>query len=103
HESTQGIFAVRSEVAEKLGLPEERVRVVTQHMGGGFGAKQMAWKHSVIAALLSRRTGRPVQLLLDREAESLAAGNRNATRQEVRLGAKRDGTLTAIDVRVLVQ
>jgi xanthine dehydrogenase YagR molybdenum-binding subunit len=103
HESTQGIFAVRTEVAEALGLPQERVRVVTQHMGGGFGAKQIMWKHSLIAALLARRAGRPVQLMLDRESENLAAGNRNATRQHVRLGAKRDGTLTAIAVDVLVQ
>lgn len=103
YESTQGIFAVREEVAEKLGLPRDQVRVLTQHMGGGFGAKQIAWKHSVIAALLARRAGRPVQLMLDRESENLAVGNRNATRQRVRLGAKRDGTLTAIDVQALVQ
>jgi CO/xanthine dehydrogenase Mo-binding subunit len=103
YESTQGIFAVRDEVAEKLGLAKERVRVVTQHMGGGFGAKQIAWKHSVIAALLARGAGRPVQLMLERESENLAVGNRNATRQRVRLGAKRDGTLTAISVQALVQ
>jgi xanthine dehydrogenase YagR molybdenum-binding subunit len=102
YESTQGIFDVRDDVAAKLGLPQDRVRVVTHHMGGGFGAKQIAWKHSVIAALLAKRARRPVQLMLDREAENLAVGNRNATRQRVRLGAKRDGTLTAIDVHVLV-
>ena len=100
YESTQGIFAVRDEVAQKLGLEPGKVRVVTEHMGGGFGAKQVAWKHSVIAALLARRSARPVQLFLERSAENLAAGNRNATRQRVRLGAKRDGTLTAIDVRI---
>src|ERR1700730_346443 len=81
YESTQGVFSVRCEVAEKLAMPQEQVRVVTQHMGGGFGSKQIAWKHSVIAALLARKAGRPVQILLDREAENLAAGNRNATRQ----------------------
>jgi CO/xanthine dehydrogenase Mo-binding subunit len=100
HESTQGVHSVRSDVAEKLGLPEENVRVITQHMGGGFGSKQIAWKHSVIAALLARKAGRPVQLMLEREAENLAAGHRNATRQRVRIGAKRDGTLTAIEARV---
>ncbi len=95
-DSTQAIFEVRQQVAEKLGLPESRVRVIKHHMGGGFGAKQIAWKHDVIAALLSRQAGRPVQLMLDRETENLAAGNRNPTRQHVRLGATRDGTLTAI-------
>ena len=95
-ESTQGIFEVREMVAERVGLPEHQVRVIKHHMGGGFGAKQIAWKQSVIAALLSKRSGHPVQLMLDREAENLAAGNRNATIQHVKLGAKRDGTLTAI-------
>ena len=95
-DSTQAVFTVRQQVAEKLGLPEHRVRVIKHHMGGGFGAKQIAWKHDVIASLLSREAGRPVQLMLDREAENLAVGNRNPTRQRVRLGARRDGTLTAI-------
>lgn len=99
-ESTQSIFDVREQVAEKLRLPEHHVRVIKQYMGGGFGSKQIAWKHAVIAALLSKESGRPVQLMLDREAENLAAGNRNPTRQFVKLGAKRDGTLTAIDVRI---
>jgi CO/xanthine dehydrogenase Mo-binding subunit len=102
YESTQGIFAVRDEVAEKLGLAPQKVRVLTQHMGGGFGAKQVAWKHSVIAALLARRTGRPVQLVLDRASENLASGNRNATRQHLRLGAKRDGALTAIEADIQI-
>ena len=99
-DSTQAVFVVRQQVAEKLELPEHRVRVVKHHMGGGFGAKQISWKHDVIASLLSRQAGRPVQLMLDREAENLAAGNRNPTRQRVRLGAKRDGTLTAIVVDI---
>ena len=103
YESTQGMFAIRDEVADKLGVAKAHVRVVTPHMGGGFGAKQVAWKHSVIAALLAKRARRPVQLVLDRRAENLAVGNRNATRQSVRIGAKRDGTLTAIDVQALIQ
>jgi xanthine dehydrogenase YagR molybdenum-binding subunit len=99
-ESTQSVFEVREEVAAKLKLPEHHVRVIKQYMGGGFGSKQTAWKHTLIAALLAKQAGRPVQLMLDREAENLAAGNRNATRQFVRLGARGDGTLTAIDARL---
>jgi len=101
-ESTQGIFQVREEIAEKLGLPEHRVRVIKQHMGGGFGAKQVAWKQTLMASILSQRTRRPVQFMLDREAENLAAGNRGATVQQVRLGAKEDGTLTAISVNAKI-
>jgi CO/xanthine dehydrogenase Mo-binding subunit len=102
-DSTQSVFEVREQVAEKLNLPEHHVRVIKQHMGGGFGSKQIAWKHTVIAALLSKQAGRPVQLMLDREAENLAAGNRNATHQHVRIGAKRDGTLTAITAHIQQQ
>src|SRR5207249_9791787 len=99
-DSTQSVFEVREQVAEKLRLPAHHVRVIKEHMGGGFGSKQVAWKHTVIAALLAKQAGRPVRLMLDREAENLAAGNRNPTRQRVRLGARRDGTLTAIVARI---
>lgn len=95
-DSTQSVFDVRQRVAESLEIPEHHVRVVKQFMGGGFGSKQIAWKQDVIAALLSKRSGRPVQLMLDREAENLAVGNRNPTQQRVQIGAKSDGTLTVI-------
>ena len=101
--STQSVFDVREQVAQKLGMPAHRVRVIKQFMGGGFGAKQVAWKQDVIAALLAKQTGRPVQLMLDREAENLVAGNRNGTHQRVRVGAKRDGTLTAIEVTIVLE
>jgi xanthine dehydrogenase YagR molybdenum-binding subunit len=100
-DSTQSIFDVRQEVAARLKLPEHHVRVIKQFMGGGFGSKQIAWKHTAIAALLSKQAGRPVQLMLDREAENLASGNRNPTRQRVKIGAKRDGTLVAIEADIL--
>ncbi len=100
--STQSIFDVRQKVARSLGVPEHRVRVIKQHMGGGFGAKQVAWKHDVIGPLLAQRAGRPVQLMLDREAENLAVGNRNPTRQRVRIGAKHDGTLTALEATIFL-
>lgn len=103
YESTQGIFAVRKEVAKKLDLPEHHVQVITQFMGGGFGSKQVAWKHALIAALLAKHAGQPVQLMLDRQAENLAVGNRNATLQHVRVGAARDGTITAIDATITIQ
>jgi len=94
---------VREQVAQSVGLKASRVRVIKQYMGGGFGAKQIAWKQDVIASLLSRESGRPVQLMLDRNAENLAVGNRNATLQRVRIGARRDGTLTAIDADIALE
>lgn len=98
--STQGIFAVREGIAKKLGLDEERVRVHCDFMGGGFGAKQVDWKQTLIAALLARDSGRPVELVVDRRGENLAVGNRNPTCQWVRLGADKDGHLLAIDVEI---
>jgi xanthine dehydrogenase YagR molybdenum-binding subunit len=95
-ESTQGIFNTRSDLADGLGLPLSRVRVIKNYMGGGFGAKNGAPASTFIAALLSRKLNRPVACILDREGEQSDSGNRPATVQRVTLGAKRDGTLTAI-------
>lgn len=102
YDSTQGVNDVREMVADRLGLDHNQVRVVAEHVGGGFGAKQVPWKPTVLAALLSRKTGRPVQLMLDRRGENLAAGKRGATWQHVRLGADADGRLVAIDADLVL-
>ncbi len=95
-ESTQGIFRVREQVAEALGIPQSKVRVIKQYMGGGFGAKNGAAAHTYVAALFAKRIGRPVRCVLSRRAEQSDAGNRPATVQRVVIGAKKNGTLTAI-------
>ncbi len=84
--STQFIWGVRDEVASQLGLPPDKVRVVCEFMGGGFGSKNGAGDHTFIAAELARRTGRPVRCALTRREENLASGNRNATIQPDRCG-----------------
>src|SRR4029079_8670269 len=99
-ESTQGIFMTRREVAKAFGLPLSSVGVIMHYMGGGFGAKNGARHSTYVAAALAKQTGRPVRCILDREGEQTDAGNRMATTQRVTLAAKRDGTLTAIDVDV---
>jgi CO/xanthine dehydrogenase Mo-binding subunit len=96
-ESTQGVFAARNWLAQTLNLPIDRVRVVCEYMGGGFGAKQSAGIHSMLAAQAARATGRPVRLMLDRGEEQQVGGYRSATRQRIRVGARRDGTLTCIE------
>jgi xanthine dehydrogenase YagR molybdenum-binding subunit len=96
-DSTQHIFGVRRQVAAALGIPLGRVRVLSPYMGGGFGSKNSAGKHTVLAALAARRLGRPVKIMFTRAEESLAAGKRPRSVQRIRLGARRDGTLTAID------
>ena len=94
--STQFIWGVRSDVAEALGLPEDRVRVVCEFMGGGFGSKNGPREHTYVAAELAKRTGRAVRCFNDRREENLDAGNRNATIQRLVAGARADGTLMAL-------
>lgn len=99
--STQGIDAVAEDVARLLGLPRNRVHVISKAIGGGFGSKQFAGEEVLLAALLAGRAGRPVKLACDRAAESVATGHREATQQRVRLGARHDGTLTFIEQTVV--
>jgi CO/xanthine dehydrogenase Mo-binding subunit len=96
--STQGIFAVRDDLAVLFNLPHDQVRVITEYLGGGFGSKFGADRAIVTAAKLAKAAGAPVKLMLPREAEHLATGNRPDSQQTVRLGAAADGTLTAIEL-----
>jgi len=96
-ESTQGVFAVQARIAEILGLPLSRVRVIGHYMGGGFGGKLQPGKYTVIAALLAKQTGRPVRLFLTREETFLAVGNRPPATMTIKAGVKKDGTLTAME------
>ena len=100
--STQGIFSCREELTAAFGLRKDDVRVRAEFVGGGFGAKPVAGFEGLAAAELARITGRPVRLVNDRHAEQLDGGRRGATRQTVRLGATRDGTLTAIEADAVV-
>lgn len=97
-ESTQNLHGVRDKVADLLELDRNRVRVRGEYMGGGFGSKNNAGKHTIMAAVLTRRLGHPVKFALSRQEENLAVGNRPATRQHLKIGAKKDGTLTAIEL-----
>ena len=99
--STQDVYGVRRQVANLLGLQQNQVRAIKQYMGGGFGSKFGAHKSGLLAAYCAYKLGWPVKYMLSREAENLAAGHRAATVQTYRLGAKRDGTLTAIDLRAV--
>jgi xanthine dehydrogenase YagR molybdenum-binding subunit len=94
--STQYIWGVREAVARQLDLPPDKVRVVCEYMGGGFGSKNGPGEYTFVAAELAKRTGRAVKCALSRREENTAAGNRNATIQRLIVGARSDGTLTAL-------
>jgi xanthine dehydrogenase YagR molybdenum-binding subunit len=96
-ESTQGVYAVQARAAEVLRMPLSRVRVAGKYSGGGFGSKLQAGKYTIIAAVLARKTARPVKLFLTREETFLDAGNRPPSVMRLKAGAKMDGTLTAME------
>jgi xanthine dehydrogenase YagR molybdenum-binding subunit len=96
-QSTQGVYRVQSQAADILGMPLSKVRVIGRYIGGGFGSKLQAEKETIIAALLAKKTGRPVKLFLSREETFIAAGNRPPANMRLKAGVKKDGTLTALD------
>jgi CO/xanthine dehydrogenase Mo-binding subunit len=98
--STQAPFWAREEVAGVLGVPESDVRVVGTPVGGGFGGKFLLYEPLV--ALAARQAGRPVSLVLTRMEEMLAGNPAPAMRLAIKLGAKKDGTFTALAGEVLV-
>jgi xanthine dehydrogenase YagR molybdenum-binding subunit len=100
-ESTQGVYAIQTGVAAALNLPLANVRVIGHYMGGGFGSKLEPGKYSVMAALLARKTGRPVRLFLSREQVCMSMGNRPANTITLKVGAKKDGTLVALQSKVV--
>ncbi len=92
--ATQGQFYVRKETARILGLPEQKVRVVPMHVGGGFGGKGMIFQPLIGA--LTIMFGRPVRLILTRMEDFLTTEPGPASRTELELGATRDGELVAL-------
>jgi xanthine dehydrogenase YagR molybdenum-binding subunit len=104
YDSTQGVHVVRQQMAASFGLDKEQVRVVAKHIGGGFGSKGSPHSHNILAVMAAQRVpGRPVKLALTRQQMFAVAGYRTPTIQHVRLGAERDGALTAICHDVIEQ
>ncbi|SDG04619.1 xanthine dehydrogenase YagR molybdenum-binding subunit [Lentzea fradiae] len=95
-ESAQGVLVTRTVVATAFGLPPESVRVVAPYLGGGFGAKGPGWPHTLLTAAAARVARRPVRLVLSRAQMYTSAGHRAEYRQHLRIGATREGRLTAI-------
>ncbi|EST32762.1 hypothetical protein N566_19815 [Streptomycetaceae bacterium MP113-05] len=95
--STQSVHGVRRTLAPLFGLGDDQVRVVSPHVGGGFGSKGMPHAHDVLAGLCARVVpGRPVKLALTRQQMFTLAGHRTPTVQRLRLGAAADGRMGAV-------
>jgi len=96
YEESQGIFNMRSVLAQMFGLPKENVRVITKFVGSGFGSKLWPWTHCPLAAAAARQLGKPVKLVLSRKMMFQSVGHRARTQQRVRLGATPDGKLVSL-------
>ncbi|HMA82315.1 MAG TPA: molybdopterin cofactor-binding domain-containing protein [Candidatus Binatia bacterium] len=99
--SVQDPYRLQESVAQVLGLPMASVRVVSTNLGGGFGVK-VTGRFAILAALMARQTGRPVKVWFTREEESLDSHNRSALTHYVKAGAKKDGSITAFEVRTFL-
>ena len=94
---TQGSFAIRSSTAAICGVPEDLVRVIPTEIGGGFGAKITTYLEP-LAAILSRKTGRPVKMVMSRKDVFEGTGPTSATGLRTKIGATKDGKITAAQV-----
>ncbi|HEX2171809.1 MAG TPA: xanthine dehydrogenase family protein molybdopterin-binding subunit [Dehalococcoidia bacterium] len=94
--STQGAFSIRGQTAAVLGLSDSLVKVVPMEIGGGFGGKLVAYTDPV-AAVLSRKSGRPVKVAMSRTEVFQGSGPASATKMRLKVGADADGRITAAD------
>ena len=95
YNESQIVNGVQNSVAASFGLKPENVRVITPHIGGGFGSKGGAWGHVIITAIAAQMVKRPVKLALTRQMMFNSVGLRQKNVQHLRLAATKDGKLTA--------
>ena len=96
YETTQHIFGTKELVSIVLGRPAEKINVVSQFLGGGFGGKAYVWPHTLLAALAAKVLNRPVRVQLSRAQMYSMVGHQPATIQTIALGAGQNGKLTGI-------
>jgi xanthine dehydrogenase YagR molybdenum-binding subunit len=95
HDASQMVHQTAWTIADMFGIGEDKVRVMSPFVGGGFGGKCM-WYHQVLAAAASKLAERPVRLVLSREGVFRSVGGRTCTEQRVALGSRADGSLAAL-------
>src|SRR5437660_3126962 len=97
HDATQDVYGVKRFVAKTFGIPDDNVRVISKFVGGAFGSKGSAWSHVVLAAMAAKHVKRPVKVVLTRRQMFGPVGARPYTVQRLTVGARHDGTITAIE------
>ncbi len=96
HNSTQDNFGLKQFLVTNFGIPEANVRVVCKFIGGAFGCKYIIYNYVPLTVIAARLVDRTVKLVLTRQQMFNVVGHRATTEQQVKLGATRDGGLTAI-------
>jgi CO/xanthine dehydrogenase Mo-binding subunit len=92
--SSQGQFMVRAMTAYLTGIPQSDIRAIPAEIGGGFGGKTIVYLEP-LAALLAKKSGRPVKMVMTREEVMRATGPTSGSKSTVKIGAKKDGTIVA--------
>ncbi len=98
---TQGPFVVRLHTAEITGIDQKDIKVTASEIGGGFGGKTTVYIEPV-AVVLAKKAGRPVKIVMSRDEVFRASGPVSDAETRARIGAKKDGTITAIDTDLLM-
>jgi carbon-monoxide dehydrogenase large subunit len=93
-------YMLRDTIANILGIPAEKVRVLARDIGGGFGLKGVLHPEDVIVPLLARRLGRPLRWVETRSEHMIACNHSGRQISNVRVAARRDGTLLGIDIKM---
>jgi xanthine dehydrogenase YagR molybdenum-binding subunit len=96
YDSTQMVVGTKKLVSLVLGIPEEKINVVCEFLGGGFGGKSWSWPHTLLAALAAKVVNRPVRLQLSRAQMYSMVGHQAGTVQTIALGASSNGNLSGI-------
>jgi xanthine dehydrogenase YagR molybdenum-binding subunit len=96
YEPSQWVQMGQKTYAEVLGLPVERVRLVSPYIGGAFGSKAFPWPHGLLCAAAAKQVGKPLKVVVSRRQMTANTGHRSHTEQRIRLSATPDGTLSAI-------
>jgi xanthine dehydrogenase molybdenum-binding subunit len=99
--STQGISNARADISRDLDLPLSKVRVICKYMGGGFGNKNQAQDYDLMTAMLAKATSQPVKLEFTREDDFIGMHGRWASEQRYKVGVKKDGTITAVELNAV--
>ncbi len=97
YEPTQWVKGSQRTYAELLGVPVDRIRIISPYIGGAFGSKEFPWSHAILCVTAAREIQRPLKVVVSRRQMTTNTGHRSQTEQTIRLAANQEGKLRAIE------